>query len=216
MNKTLLGRKLRMTHMFDENGRMVPLTALQVGPCPVTQIKTQDSDGYYSYQIGFGDIKEKHVSKPRAGHFEKASVKPTRVLREVRCDSESDLPPLGTTLSADQFAEGDIVDVTGTSKGKGFAGGMKRHGFGGYKATHGQMGSRIPGSIGCSAYPSRIFKGKRMAGRMGGEKKTALGLTIIKVDNENNLIYVRGCVPGPNGRMIEIRESNRGKAKKKS
>lgn len=201
--------------MFDEDGTLIPLTALEVGPCPVVQVKRAESDGYCSYQIGFGEIKESRLSQPLAGHFKKASAEPKRFLREVRCETESDLPELGMTLGVDQFAAGDIVDVTGTSKGKGFAGGMKRHGFGGQRRTHGQMGNRVPGSIGCSAYPSRVVKGKRMAGRMGGDKVSALGLTIIKVDSENNLIYVRGCVPGPNGRVIEIRESNRGKARKK-
>ena len=215
MAKTLLGRKLRMTHMFDENGMVIPMTALQVGPCPVVQVKRLDSDGYCAYQIGFGDIREKSVSKPLRGHFEKAGAEPTRYLREVRCTQEDELPEVGVTLSADAFAEGEYVDVTGTSKGKGFAGVVKRHHFGGQKGSHGQMETRVPGSIGASSYPSRVFRGQRMAGRMGGARVTALGLKVAKVDVENHLIYVKGCVPGPPGRLIEIRASNRGKALKK-
>lgn len=215
MAKTLLGRKLRMTHMFDDNGAIIPLTALQVGPCPVVQIKRPEKEGYCSYQIGFGEIKDKRVTSPARGHFKKAKSAPTRFLREVRCAVEDELPEIGTTLSAEQFNEGEYVDVTGTSKGKGFAGVMKRHGFSGHRESHGQMERRVPGSIGASSYPSRVFKGTRMAGRMGGDQVTALGLKIARIDTENNLIFVKGCVPGPNGRVIEIRSSNRGKATKK-
>jgi len=214
MSKTLLGRKIRMTHMFDESGALVPLTALQVGPCPVVQVKTPDNDGYGAYQIGFGDIKEKRVTQPNRGHFAKAGADPTRYLREVRC-SQDELPELGATLSVAEFAEGQYVDVTGTSKGKGYAGVVKRHGFAGYRASHGQMEQRVPGSIGSSAYPSHVLKGKRMSGRMGGDRVCALGLTVAKVDAENHLLYVKGSVPGPNGRLVEIRPSNRGKAKGK-
>jgi large subunit ribosomal protein L3 len=213
MSKTLLGRKLRMTHMFDDNGALVPLTALQVGPCPVVQIKRSGNDGYTAYQIGFGEAKEQRVSRPLLGQFERAGVSPTRYLREVRC-AEDDLPEVGSTLSVDEFSEGQIVDVSGTSKGKGFAGVVKRHGFAGYRATHGQMENRVPGSIGSSAYPSRVFKGKRMAGRMGGNQVTALGLTVAKIDSENHLLYVKGSIPGPPGRLVVVRPSNRGKVKK--
>jgi large subunit ribosomal protein L3 len=212
MAKTLLGRKLRMTHMFDENGTVVPLTALEVGPCPVVQVKNGETDGYCAYQIGFSEVREKKVTQPVLGHFKKASAKPTRYLREVRCMNEEELPQVGVTLNADVFQEGEFVDVTGTSKGKGFAGVVKRHHFGGQRATHGQMESRVSGSIGSSSYPSRVFKGMRMAGRMGGDRVTALGLKIAKIDVENHLIYVKGCVPGPSGRLVEIRASNRGKA----
>jgi len=215
MPTTLFGRKIRMTHMFDEQGGMIPMTALEIGPCPVVQVKTEDTDGYNAYQIGFGAVKKDKVAKPYAGHFQASGAEPTRYLREVRCESDSDLPEVGTLLSVENFSEGDVVDVTGTSKGKGFAGVMKRHGFRGYKRTHGQMGNRIPGSIGASAYPARVFKGTRMAGRMGGDRISSLGLTIVKIDPENHLIYVKGCVPGPSGRLVEIRASNRGKAKKK-
>jgi large subunit ribosomal protein L3 len=214
MVKTLLGRKLRMTHMFDENGMAVPMTALEVGPCPVVQVKRQETDGYWAYQIGFGDIREKHVSKPVMGHYQKAGLDPNRYLREVRCTTAEELPELGATLSAEVFQVGEFVDVTGSSKGKGFAGVVKRHHFGGQRQSHGQMESRVPGSIGASSYPSRVFKGQRMAGRLGGAKVTALGLRVAKVDAENHLIYVKGCVPGPSGRVIEIRASNRGKARK--
>lgn len=214
MAKTLLGRKIRMTHMFDETGMVVPLTAIEVGPCPVVQVKNVESDGYCAYQIGFGEIREKHVTKPIAGHFEKSKAAATRILREVRCEPDEDMPQVGVTLLANVFEEGEFVDVTGTSKGKGFAGVVKRHHFGGQRASHGQMESRVPGSIGQSSYPSRVFKGTRMAGRMGGDKVTALGLKVAKVDPENHLIYVKGCVPGPSGRVVEIRASNRGKAHK--
>ena len=215
MSKTLLGRKLRMTQMFDESGALVPLTAIEAGPCSVVQVKRDETDGYRSYQIGFGPVKPHRVSKPLEGHFKKAGVTPTRFLREVRCAEDEELPDVGTTLSVDLFNDTVYVDVTGTSKGKGFQGPVKRHGFAGYRATHGQMENRVPGSIGASAYPSRVFKGKRMAGRMGGDTVTALGLEVARIDAENHLLFVKGCVPGPSGRLVEIRASNRGKAKRK-
>ncbi|NUN96679.1 MAG: 50S ribosomal protein L3 [Candidatus Omnitrophica bacterium] len=214
MAKTLLGRKLRMTHMFDDNGVVIPLTAIEVGPCPVVQVKRPETDGYCAYQIGFGEARERSVTKALLGHFNKAGVSATRYLREVRCANEAELPEVGATLSVEAFEEGEFVDVTGTSKGKGFQGVVRRHHFGGQRATHGQMESRVPGSIGASSYPSRVFKGTRMNGRMGGARVTVLGLKIAKIDPENRLIYVRGCVPGPDGRVVEIRTSNRGKARK--
>lgn len=214
MAKTLLGRKLRMTHMFDDNGVVIPLTAIEVGPCPVVQVKRPETDGYCAYQIGFGEARERSVTQAVLGHFNKAGVPATRYLREVRCANEAELPEVGATLSVDAFEEGEFVDVTGTSKGKGFQGVVRRHHFGGQRATHGQMESRVPGSIGASSYPSRVFKGTRMNGRMGGARVTVLGLKIAKIDPENRLIYVRGCVPGPDGRVVEIRTSNRGKARK--
>lgn len=214
MAKTLLGRKLRMTHMFDDNGVVIPLTAIEVGPCPVVQVKRPETDGYCAYQIGFEEARPRSVTQPLFGHFSKAGVAATRYLREVRCSNEEELPEVGATLSVETFAEGEFVDVIGTSKGKGFQGVVRRHHFGGQRATHGQMESRVPGSIGASSYPSRVFKGTRMNGRMGGARVTVLGLKIAKVDPENRLIYVRGCVPGPDGRVVEIRTSNRGKARK--
>jgi len=202
--------------MFDESGAMVPLTALQVGPCPVVQVKKPKADGYSAYQIGFGEIPDKRVNSPRKGHFEKAQVDPTRFLREVRC-AEEELPEPGSTLRVGEvFQEGEFIDITGTSKGKGYAGVVKRHHFGGYKASHGQMEERVPGSIGASSYPSRVFKGQRMSGRMGGDRVTALGLKVAKIDPENHLLFVKGSVPGPNGRLIEIRPSNRGKARRQA
>ncbi len=203
--KGLLGTKLGMTQLWDENNRVVPVTVIQAGPCVVTQVRTPETDGYSAVQLGYGAIKAKKVTKPAAGHFEKAGVTPRKHLVELRTSDASEYT-IGQELSSEVFAAADIIDVTGVSKGKGTAGVMKRHGFGGLRASHGtHRKHRAPGSIGASATPSRVFKGLRMAGRMGVEKVTVQNLTIHAVDAERNLILVKGAVPGPKGSLVVLR-----------
>lgn len=207
--KEILGKKLGMTRVFIESGEAVPVTVLQAGPCPVIHKKTREKDGYDAYQVGFGEKRKKLVSKPVAGCFAKSKVEPTRHLKEVAYD-ESDLD-VGSELKVGIFKEGERVDVTGVSRGLGFAGGMKRHGFSGANKTHGQSDRwRAPGSIGQSSYPSRVFKGLKMAGRMGNDKVTTLNLEIIKIIEDENLMLVKGAVPGFKGSVVKIRSTNRG------
>ncbi|UCE25254.1 MAG: 50S ribosomal protein L3 [Candidatus Zixiibacteriota bacterium] len=207
--KEILGKKLGMTRVFIESGEAVPVTVLQAGPCPVIRKKTREKDGYDAYQVGFGQRREKLVSKPMAGLFTKSNVEPTRYLKEVSYD-ESDLE-IGSELKVGIFKEGERVDVTGVSRGLGFAGGMKRHGFSGANKTHGQSDRwRAPGSIGQSSYPSRVFKGLKMAGRMGKDRVTTLNLEIIKIVEDENLMLVKGAVPGFKGSVVKIRSTNRG------
>jgi large subunit ribosomal protein L3 len=208
--KGLLGAKLGMTQIFDQNARAVPVTVIQAGPCLVTQVKSPERDGYAAVQLAFGDIKPKRVTKPRAGHFAKAGVEPRRHLVELRTADAADYAP-GQTLAADVFAEGDRLDVVGVSKGKGFAGVMKRHGFKGLGASHGtERKHRSPGSVGACATPSRIFKGMRMAGHMGHQRVTVLNLEVVKVDPERNLLLVKGAVPGPKRGLVMLRSSVKG------
>jgi large subunit ribosomal protein L3 len=208
--KGLLGAKLGMTQIFDQNARAVPVTVIQAGPCTVTQVKSPERDGYAAVQLAFGDIKPKRVTKPRAGHFAKAGVEPRRHLVELRTDDAADYT-LGQTLAADVFAEGDRLDVVGVSKGKGFAGVMKRHGFKGLGASHGtERKHRSPGSVGACATPARIFKGMRMAGHMGHQRITVLNLEVVKVDPERNLLLVKGAVPGPKRGLVMLRSSVKG------
>jgi large subunit ribosomal protein L3 len=208
--KGLLGTKLGMTQVFDQNARAVPVTVIQAGPCTVTQVKSPERDGYAAVQLAFGDIRPKRVTKPRAGHFAKAGVEPRRHLVELRTDDAADYT-LGQTLAADVFAEGDRLDVVGVSKGKGFAGVMKRHGFKGLGASHGtERKHRSPGSVGACATPSRIFKGMRMAGHMGHQRITVLNLEVVKVDPERNLLLVKGAVPGPKRGLVMLRSSVKG------
>ena len=203
--KGLLGTKLGMTQVWDEANKVVPVTVIQAGPNVVTQIRTPDADGYSAVQLGFGAVKAKNVTKPAAGHFERAGVTPRKHLVELRT-ADASTYTLGQELTADVFASGEIVDVTGVSKGKGTAGVMKRHGFGGLRASHGvHRKHRSPGSIGSSATPAHVFKGTRMAGRMGVEKVTVLNLTIHAVDTERGLILVKGSVPGPKGALVVVR-----------
>jgi large subunit ribosomal protein L3 len=202
MIKGLLGKKLGMTQIFDDTGRAVPVTALRVGPCVVTQLRTPERDGYSAVQIGFEE--SKRLTSPERGH-QRAAGSSLKHLREVRAD-EGDSFEVGQVLTCDLFTPGDKVDVTGTSKGKGFAGVVKRHGFAGGPKTHGQSDRhRAPGSIGSSATPSRVFKGMRMAGQMGNERKTVLNLQVAAVDAEKNLVLVRGAVPGPKNGLVLIR-----------
>ena len=208
--KGLLGTKLGMTQVWDENNRVVPVTVIQAGPCVVTQVRTPEADGYSAVQLGYGAVRAKSVTKPVAGHFDKAGVSPRKHLVELRTSSASEYT-IGQEISADVFADGDIVDVTGISKGKGTAGVMKRHGFHGLRASHGvQRKHRSPGSIGGCATPGRVFKGLRMAGRMGSDRVTTAGLTVHSVDAEKNLILVKGAVPGSTGSLVFIRDAAKG------
>lgn len=203
--KGLLGTKLGMTQLWDENSRVVPITVIQAGPCVVTQIRTPETDGYSAVQLGFGAVKAKKVTKPSAGHFDKAGVTPRKHLVEIRTADAAEYE-LGQELTAETFAAGDQLDVTGVSKGKGTAGVMKRHGFGGLRASHGvHRKHRAPGSIGGCATPGRVFKGLRMAGRMGVERVTVQNLDVHAVDAERGLILVKGAVPGPKGGLVVLR-----------
>jgi large subunit ribosomal protein L3 len=203
--KGLLGTKLGMTQVWDENNKVVPVTVVQAGPCVVTQVRTPDTDGYSAVQLGFGAIKAKKVTKPAQGHFEKAGVTPRRHLMELRTSDASEYT-LGQEITAEVFAAQDQIDVIGITKGKGTAGVMKRHGFRGLGAGHGvHRKHRSPGSIGECATPSRIFKGLRMAGRMGVNRKTIQNLTVHAVDAERGLILVKGAVPGPAGGLVVIK-----------
>lgn len=207
MKKAIIGRKLGMTQLFNEKGAVVPVTVLEAGPCVVSQKKTLETDGYNSVQLGFGNIKPKNLTKPLIGHFEKANVAPKRILREFRFDDISGFE-VGQILKADVFQIGENVDVIGTSKGKGYAGVIKRWNFGRLKETHGSGPVvRKGGSIGMRSDPSRVFKGTKMAGHLGCERVTVQNLNIVKIDVEKNLIAVKGAVPGANGSIVCIRDS---------
>ncbi len=202
----ILGKKIGMTQIFDSEGRVVPVTVLQAGPCVVVQRKNADRDGYEAIQVGLVDFtREKLVKKPQRGHFAKAGVAPMRFLREFRLEEGAEGFQPGDRILAEHFRPREKVTVTGTSKGKGFQGVVKRHGFRGGRKTHGSMFHRAPGSIGQSAWPSRVFKGVRLPGRMGGERVTVSGLEIVEVQPDDNVILVRGAVPGPNGGYLSIR-----------
>ncbi|GAA3331854.1 50S ribosomal protein L3 [Curtobacterium sp. AB451] len=209
--KGLLGKKLGMTQVWDENNKFIPVTVIEVGPNVVTQIRNVERDGYEAIQIAAGAIDPRKVNKPAAGHFEAAGVTPRRTLTEIRTNDSAEYS-LGQELTVDTFEAGQKVDVVGTSKGKGFAGVMKRHGFAGVSASHGaHRNHRKPGSIGASSTPSRVFKGMRMAGRMGGERVTVLNLTVHAVDAEKGLLLVKGAVPGARGRSVFVRTAVKGK-----
>jgi large subunit ribosomal protein L3 len=201
----LLGKKIGMTSIFDDAGQVIPCTVIEAGPCFVTQIKTRERDGYEAIQLGFGARRERLVNRPARGHFALARVKPTHVVREFRGDSVSELQP-GQEIRVDAvFTKGDTVKVVGTSKGRGFQGVVKRHHFGGGFRTHGQSDrERAPGSIGSSSYPSRVFKGMRMAGRMGGERVTVRNLKVVGIIPDSNLLLVKGSVPGAINGLVEI------------
>jgi large subunit ribosomal protein L3 len=208
--KAIVGEKVGMTQVWDSDNRVVPVTVVRVKPCRVVQVKTDEHDGYSALQVTFGQTKPSKLTKPAAGHFEKAGVDPGQKLVELRLDDVSDYS-VGQELKADLLTDGDKVDVTAISKGKGFAGTMKRHGFGGLPASHGaHRVHRAPGSIGACATPSRVFRGTRMAGRTGGEKVTTLNLTVVQADAERDLVLVRGAVPGPKGGLVVIRDAVKG------
>jgi large subunit ribosomal protein L3 len=205
--KGVLGTKLGMTQVFSDEGKVVPVTVVAAGPCVVTAVRTPGTDGYSAVQLGYGEIDPRRVTKPVAGHFTKAGVTPRRYLVELRTD-DADQYTLGQELAAETFGDGDLVDVTGRSKGKGTAGVMKRHGFHGLGASHGtQRKHRSPGSIGGCATPGRVFKGVRMAGRMGHARTTVPRLTVHAVDAERGLLLIKGAVPGPKGGLVLVRSA---------
>jgi large subunit ribosomal protein L3 len=206
-SKGILGTKLGMTQIFTEDARAVPVTVIQAGPCFVTQVKTKERDGYEAVQMAFAEARKGKTSKPLAGHFKAADVRPTRHLVELRTESAGGFEP-GQEIKVDIFAPGEHTDVIGVSKGKGFAGTMKRHGFSGLGASHGtERKHRSPGAIGACATPSRVFKGTRMAGQMGGERVTVLNLEVVEADPERNLLLLKGAVPGPAGGLVMVRSS---------
>jgi large subunit ribosomal protein L3 len=199
----LIGRKIGMTQLFDEKGDVVPVTVIEAGPCTVTEIRTSERDGYTALQLGFGTNKEKRFTKPYLGQFTKRNLPPSRHLREFRI-ADISAYALGQTLNASVFEKGEHVDVEGNTKGRGFAGIIKRHGFKGGHASHGPTMGREPGSIGSSAYPSRVIKGKRLPGRMGGKPLTTKNLMVAGVDTEQNVVLVRGAIPGPTNGLVFI------------
>lgn len=206
MKKALIGKKVGMTQIFDENGRIVPVTAIEVGPCTVTQIKTAEQDGYTAVQLGYGDVKESKLNKPELGKFKKSNIAPKKYLKEVRLDSIEGIK-VGDELKADVFAEGDKVDIQGTSKGKGFQGVIKRWGQSRGPMGHGSMYHRRPGSMGSTSTPGRVYKGKRLPGHMGVQTVTIQNLAIVKVDTDKNVILVKGSVPGAKGSILKIKSS---------
>ena len=211
--KGILGRKIGMTQVFDEAGRAVPVTVVEAGPCRVAQVKTPEIDGYTAIQLAFGAARR--PTKPVTGHFAKANIEPSRYLVELRLEDIGEYEA-GSEIKADLFEEGEVVDVIGVTKGKGFAGGMKRHNFKGQGASHGnQAKHRAPGSIGACATPARVFKGTRMAGHMGHRRVTTLNLRVIKADPERNLLLIRGAIPGPRGGLVMVRSSVRARQRER-
>lgn len=206
MKKAILGRKIGMTQIFDENGRLIPVTVLEAGPCVVVQKKTVENDGYNAIQVGFVDAKEKHVNKPMKGHFEKAGVAPKRKLKEFRLEDISSYE-VGSEIKADIFAAGDKVDVTGISKGKGYQGAIKRHGQHRGPMAHGSKYHRAAGSMGASSFPSRVFKGKKLPGHMGAVQVTIQNLEVVRVDADKNLLLVKGAIPGPKKSIVVVKDS---------
>ncbi|MEM9946331.1 MAG: 50S ribosomal protein L3 [Cyanobacteria bacterium P01_D01_bin.36] len=203
MSVGILGTKLGMTQVFDEAGNAIPVTVVQAGPCVITQIKTQQTDGYSSVQIGYGDVKEKALNRPKLGHLKKSGASPVRHLCEYRTDDTSEFE-LGQALAADRFEAGQLIDVSGISIGKGFAGNQKRNNFRRGPMSHGSKNHRAPGSTGAGTTPGRVYPGKKMAGRMGGEKVTVRKLSVVRVDGERNLLLVKGGVPGKAGTLLNI------------
>ncbi|MFV2040240.1 MAG: 50S ribosomal protein L3 [Acidimicrobiales bacterium] len=206
-SKAIVGKKVGMTQVWDEANRIIPVTVLEVAPCRVVQVKTADNDGYSALQVTFGQRDASKLTQPQAGHFGKAGVEPGVRLVELRLDDVSDYQ-VGQEISVDVLADGDLVDVTSVSRGKGFAGVMKRHGFKGQRASHGaHKVHRKPGAVGQCATPSRIFKGKKMPGRMGAQKVTTMNLTVVKADVERDLLLIKGSVPGPRGATVVVRNA---------
>jgi large subunit ribosomal protein L3 len=203
----LIGKKIGMTQIYSESGDLDPVTILEMGPCRVTQVRTQKADGYSAIQLGYGEIKDKQMNKPRRGHFDKWGVPPARHLREFRCEPDAHKP--GDTLSVETFQVGELVDVIAKSKGRGFQGVVKRHRFHGGKETHGTKTHDSPGSIGASAYPGRVVKGKKLPGQMGNTRITVKNLKVVGVDTERNLLMVKGSVPGSRNGIIMVRSTGR-------
>lgn len=211
MKKGLIGKKIGMTQLFDENGKVIPVTVVEAGPCTVVQKKTVENDGYAAVQVGYGDVKITRVNKPEAGHFKKANVAPKKVLREFRLE-DTDALNVGDVLKADVFAAGDRVDVVGASKGKGTAGAIKRWNFSRLKESHGTGPvARHAGSLGACSDPSRVYKGKKLAGHLGAERVTIQNLDVVKVDVENNLIAIKGAIPGPKGGIVILADTVKSK-----
>lgn len=204
--KTLIGKKVGMTQIFDDKGRVVPVTVIEAGPCVVAQVKSVETDGYNAIQLGFGDVKESKLNKPEKGHFAKANIAPKKHLREFRLESVEGVT-VGTELTVSEFAEGDRLDIQGTSKGKGFQGVIKRHGQHRGPMGHGSMYHRRPGSMGPTSTPGRVFKGKKLPGHMGRVTVTIQNLDVIKVDTDKNVVLVKGSVPGPKGAILKLRTS---------
>ena len=207
MSVGILGTKLGMTQIFDEKGNSIPVTVIEAGPCVVTQVKTAQTDGYTAVQLAYGSVSEKALTKPQVGHLRRAGADPMRHLKEYRVDSADEFE-LGQALTAAQFEPGQLVDVSGTSIGKGFAGNQKRHNFRRGPMSHGSKNHRLPGSIGAGTTPSRVYPGKRMAGQMGNERVTVRKLTVVKVDGDRNLLVIRGAVPGKKGALLSIAPAN--------
>lgn len=208
--KNILGRKIGMTQVFEEDGKLIPVTVIEAGPMTLVQKKTEEIDGYNALQVGFEDVKEHRVNKPIKGHFQKANLKPMKFLREFRVDN-TDEYEIGQEFTVSLFEEGDKVDVTGTSKGKGTQGVVKRHNFAMGDASHGSKFHRRPGGLSAATYPGRVFKGKRMAGRMGNEKVTVQNLEIVRVDEDRNLLLIKGAIPGPKKGLVSIKPTVKNK-----
>ena len=209
MKKAILGKKLGMTQIFDEQGKVIPVTVIEAGPCIVVQVKTKDADGYEAVKLGFGEVKERKLIKPKMGEFKKANVTPKKHLREFRLEEIT--YNVGDEIKADIFAQGETVDITGTSKGKGFQGVIKRHGQSRGPMGHGSMYHRRPGSMGSTSTPGRVFKGKKLPGHMGMETVTIQNLEVVRVDLDKNVILVKGSVPGNKGAILKIRDSVKSK-----
>lgn len=210
MNKGLIGKKLGMTQIFDEQGKVIPVTVIEAGPCVVAQVKTVETDGYNAIQLGFGDVKESKINKPEKGHFAKSKLSPKKHLREFRLDSVENIN-VGDELKADTFTAGDQLDIQGTSKGKGFQGVIKRHGQSRGPMGHGSMYHRRPGSMGPTSTPGRVFKGKKLPGHMGSQTSTIQNLEVVRVDLDKNVILVKGSVPGAKGAILKLKTSVKSK-----
>ncbi|MGI9554067.1 MAG: 50S ribosomal protein L3 [Thermodesulfobacteriota bacterium] len=209
MIQGIIGKKIGMTQLFDEESLMVVATLIEAGPCYVVSKKTTDKDGYEALQLGFSEGKPQRYNKAMTGHFKKSKVPPLKIMKEFKVEKVEDYNP-GDEIKADIFNSGDVIDITGVSKGKGFSGTMKRHGFSGGPNSHGGMAHRGPGSIGQASYPGRVFKGIKMSGRMGGENVTVQGVRVVSVDPEKNLIVVKGSIPGPNGGTVLLKRTSKG------
>ena len=205
MNKAIIGKKIGMTQIFDEKGVVIPVTAIEAGPCTVVQVKTEETDGYNAIQLGYGDIKDKHINKPEKGHFTKTKLTPKKHLREFRVNTIEE--KVGDEIKVDVFAAGEKIDVQGTTKGKGFQGVIKRHGQHRGPMGHGSMYHRRPGSMGSTSTPGRVFKGKKLPGHMGMQTVTIQNLDVVRVDLDKNIILVKGSVPGPKGAILKIRSA---------
>ena len=206
MKKAIIGRKLGMTQIFTDNGQVIPVTVVEAGPCTVVQKKTEETDGYCSVQLSFDEVQASKISKPEAGHLEKYGAAPARVLREFKLDDAMSMEP-GQVVKADTFEAGDKVDISGKSKGKGYQGVIKRHGQHRGPMAHGSKYHRSPGSMGASAYPSRVPKGKKLPGQMGNKNVTALNLEVVDVDPDENILLIKGAVPGPRGSVVVVKSS---------